>query len=348
MEHIYQSSLKILLRSSREDYILKDSILKDIIYELKNANSIAILPHIYADGDSIGSSIALAMGLKALGKQVDIYMEEEIPYIYSFLPGKELIISSFYPVREQYDLVVALDSGDVQRLGNRYSIFKDALMTINIDHHGTNTEFAKINYVDSIASSTGEIIYGVLEAISSSVDLPCATCIYTAVAADTGGFRYSNTTSHTHEVAAKLTDKGVNVADICRKIFETTTYERVKLIGMASQAIELFHDGKIAFVLITAHMIKESGTKDEDCEGIVNIGRSIKGVEVSIVMRELTDGNVKISFRSNECTDVSAIAGMYGGGGHKRAAGCIIKGTVEILRQRVLEDTAAQITQDIL
>lgn len=311
--------------------------IETIIQEISKAHKIAIMPHISVDGDGLGSSLALAKALTKVGKSADIFIEDEIPGIYSFLPGTSEIKRYVYS-NYKYDLTIALDSGDIQRLGNRVDIFKDSQVTINIDHHITNTGFAEYNLVDANASSTGEMMFRLITMMNIAIDRDMAQCIYTAIAADTGGFRYSNTTPYTHEAASHLLGYDIDVADISRRIFETSSFERVKLTGIAIQAIQLHHDGKVALVIIDKQMIKNAGARDEDCEGIVNVGRSIKGVEVSVVLRQINDNDVKVNFRSNEYADVASISRMYGGGGHKRAAGCITKGPLLKLKDNLLED----------
>jgi Exopolyphosphatase-related proteins len=312
-------------------------MLNRIIPIIKRASRIAILPHISADGDALGSSIALALAIKKLGKTADVYMEEEIPQVYSFLPGRQFV--EVYTTRpSNYELVVALDCGDAGRLGYRSEIFEGAANTVNIDHHNTNTEFAVHNYVDTKSSAVGEIIYQLIGIMGLEIDREIATCIYVAIATDTGGFRYSNTTSLTHHIVSELINKGVNVADISQRVFDTTSYEKVKLLGAAIDAIELMENGKVAFIGLTNEAIRKTGAKEEDCDGIVNIGRNIRGVKVAAMFRQWDNGEVKVNLRSSSDIDVSAIANMYSGGGHKKAAGYTVKGNLEEVKKRLLDD----------
>lgn len=310
-------------------------IIESVIDVLRKADKIAILPHVMVDGDGLGSSLALGLAMQRLGKEACVYLEEEIPYIYSFLPGKELvkIFDGHYP---KYDTVVALDAGDIKRLGGRIEIFNSAVTTVNIDHHAINDRFAMYNLVDASKSSVGEIIYNILKTMEIDIEADISTNIYVAIATDTGGFRYSNTTAETHIVAADLIARGTNVAEVSRLVFDIVSVEKVRLIGAAIASLEIFADGQIAFLTVTDKMMRDVRAKEEDCDGIVNIGRNIRGVEVAVMLRQLDNGEIKVNFRSNNFVDVSSIASLYSGGGHKKAAGCVIKGDIQEVKIMLL------------
>lgn len=311
--------------------------LDEIISVIGNSRRIAILPHVSADGDALGSCFALGLALRGLGREADIYLEEEIPYVYGFLPGREL--ARIYPAdtRTDYDAVLVLDTGDLARLGKRVEIFRSCPVTANIDHHATNTFFARYNYVHTNSSAVGEIIYHMLKSMGVGMDADISTNLYVAVATDTGGFRFSNTTPVTHQVAGDLIQNGINVADISQKVFESSSREKVRLMGLAIDALELLEDGKVAVMTVTGDMMLASGAADEDCDGLVNIGRSIRGVEVSVLIKQKDAEEFRINLRSNSYVDVSAIAARFSGGGHKRAAGCTMLGKREEIAGRLLQ-----------
>jgi phosphoesterase RecJ-like protein len=312
-------------------------MLDIIANAISKSGDIALLPHVAADGDALGSSFALAQAISAMGKKVKVLLEEDIPFIYGFLPGIEL--SGVYRQGgRQYDTVIAVDCGDLGRLGNRADIFEGARITVNIDHHATNTGFAVHCFVDKGAAATGEIIYKLLGLMDVKIEKDIATCLYVAIVTDTGGFRYSNTTSYTHELAAVLLRAGVDVAAVSQKVFEATSFEKVKLISEAINTLELFENGKIAIMAISNELIKRSGAKEEDCDGIINTARNIRGVEVAAMLRQWDNGEIKVNLRSNLTLDVSAIASLYKGGGHKKAAGYTTAGTLENAKKRLLED----------
>jgi phosphoesterase RecJ-like protein len=292
---------------------------------IRKTDRIAIIPHVAADGDALGSSLALAIELSAMGKDARVILEESIPQTYDFLPGASLAF--VYPEGEgYYDLVIALDCGDVERLGKRRRIFEKARMTVNIDHHQTNQGFADYDHVDTRSAATGEIIYRLLEAMGTDPGKDAAACLYTAISTDTGSFRYSNTVPATHVISAELLKKGIDVADISKRVFDTMSYGKVRLTGEAINALELYFDGKAAVMTLTEEAIKRSGAAEEDSDGIINIARNIRGVEVAAMLRQMTNGDVKVNLRSNYTADVSQLAARHSGGGHKRAAGFTVSG----------------------
>ncbi|MFA6308536.1 MAG: bifunctional oligoribonuclease/PAP phosphatase NrnA [Clostridia bacterium] len=313
-------------------------MINRIIEEIKKAKRIAILPHVSADGDSIGSSIALSLAINKSGKESKIFTEEEIAQNYSFLEGAKDIEVYIKKPAQNYDLVITIDCGDIERLGSRCEIFKNTNNTVNIDHHPTNTEFAFINYVQTNAAAAGEIIYQIIKLMGIEFDKDISESLYVAIASDTGGFRFSNTTSVTHQIASDLLNNGINVADISHTIFDTITLEKAKLIAVAINSIEIFKKGKVAFITINKDVFESTGALDEDTEGIVNIGRNIDGVEVSVLFRQLNNNETKLNMRSKSYLDVSVIASLYKGGGHKRAAGATVTKPIDELKKMVLKD----------
>ncbi|NMA33053.1 MAG: bifunctional oligoribonuclease/PAP phosphatase NrnA [Clostridiaceae bacterium] len=313
-------------------------MLKKIAETMAKAGSIAILPHIAADGDAIGSSLALAIGLSGTGKDVRVLLEEKVPQIYSFLPGLELA-GLFDADDRRYDLAVALDCGDLERLGSRRTLFEKASITVNIDHHPTNPGFAALDYTDPSCAASAEIIYALLGEMGIDPGNDEATCLYTAIASDTGGFRYSNTTPATHIIASELLIKGIDVADISRRIFDTVSPGKVRLAGEAINSLKLYEDGRIAVIYIPNEAMRRSGAADEDTDGIINIARNINGVEAAAMLREMENGDIRVNLRSNSHVDVSAIASKYSGGGHTRAAGFTVRiGDLEQVGKMLLDD----------
>lgn len=311
--------------------------MDEIVSKLKTAQHIVILPHVNADGDALGSSLALAIILDKLGKRVRIYLEEAIPDIYGFLPWKELA-EVYAEESEQADVAVALDTGDRERLGRRAAVLDSANITINLDHHTTNNFFAAFNYVDAGASAVGEIIYHLIRLLGEKLTPNAALCLYTAIATDTGGFRYSNTTAVTHQIAGDLIKNGVDVAEISRVLFETTTLQKTRLMGLTIQTLELLEEGKVAFLTVTEDMLRQAGAREEDCDGLVNLGRNIAGVEASALFKQRVNGEVKVNLRSKKHLDVASIAARYGGGGHVRAAGFTVNEDLQTLRSKILDD----------
>ena len=327
--------------------------LHDIISALKKSKSIIILPHISADGDALGSGLALALALKRQnrgnGKDIKLYIEEAIPRMYSFLPDREIVEvysdkhrtpvkNADNNITDVYETVIAIDTGDMERLGKRAEIFNNAELKINIDHHATNTLFGNINYVNEEASATGEIIYQLIKMMGSDIDRDIALCLYVAITTDTGGFRYSNTTPLTHLITSDLIGYGINIADVSFRVFDSISEGKLKLMGMAINSLELYEQKKIAFITVTEKMIEEAGAVEEESEGLVNLGRNINTVEVAALFKLKPNDEIKISMRSNSYIDVSKIASRYNGGGHKKAAGCTIMGNLNDVRNLILKE----------
>ncbi len=315
------------------------SVLDSIKEKIENANSILILTHENPDGDAIGSSIGFMHGLKKLDKKVDVYIPE-LSRVYDFLPGYEEVKTELTG-NQEYDLCIALDSSDVERLGVGKEWFKKIGNTIVIDHHITNQNFGDANYVNAVASSTCQNIIVILAALEVAINKDMATCIYSGMLTDTGGFRY-NVQSETFEFAGMLLETGVDIAKIYRRLFDETTEARTRLLARALDRLEILENGKIAYTYITGKDFEELHNEDGDQENIVNYGRNIAGVEVSIFIRE-KDGRYKVSLRSNDYVDVSRIAAKYAGGGHIKAAGFELTMSLEQAKDVVIKEIVSQL-----
>ena len=315
------------------------SVLDKIRELIQNAKSILIITHENPDGDAVGSSLGLMNGLKKFGKnKVDVLIPK-INSMYSFLPGFEEIKKEAN--KEEYDLCIALDTSDLDRLGECRDIFENIEKTIVIDHHITNQNFGDVCYVNAVASSTCQNIIVILAALDISINKEIATCIYSGILTDTGAFRY-NVQPETFEFAGMLLETGIDIARIYKTLFDETTVPRTKLLGRAINNLEILENGKVAFTYITDKDMEELNNQDGDHENIVNYGRNIEGVEVSIFFRE-KDGKYKVSLRSNEYVDVSVIATLYSGGGHMKASGFEINGTIEEAKEKVIAEIRKQL-----
>ena len=306
--------------------------LDSIIEEINSAENIVILTHENPDGDAIGSSLALYNGLKQLGKNADVVIPE-YSNTYKFLPNasdikKEGNIDS-------YDLAIALDCGDIKRLNGFAKYFEDANTKISIDHHSANTMFADYNFVNPTAPACCQILITVLEALGVIINKEIGTCLLTGIITDTGGFKYSGVTAETFEFTAELLNKGVKVSDIYKRVMQTMSKSQFELKRIAMNRIEFFEEGKIAFTYITKEDEEKINAGINDYDGIVEMGRDVEGVEVSIFFREKEDG-YKLSLRSNDYVNVSDICLMFSGGGHIRAAGGSINLPFEQAKQKVI------------
>lgn len=308
--------------------------LDNIIEEIDKAKNIVILTHEVPDGDAIGSSLALYAGLKQLGKDVDVIIPE-YSKTFEFLPNSKEIKKEGR--NETYDLAIALDCGDIKRLDGFAKYFEDANTKISIDHHSSNKMFADYNFVNPTAPACCQILVIVLEALGIIIDKEIGTCLLTGIITDTGGFKYKGVTAETFEFVAELLNRGVNVSDVYKKVLQTVSKTRFELTRIALNRLEFLEDGKLTFTYITKEDEQKVGAGTNDHDGIVEMGRDIEGVEISIFLRE-TDNGYKISLRSNEYVNVSDICLMFGGGGHVRAAGGNINLPFEQAKTKIIEE----------
>ena len=309
--------------------------LDSIINEINNAETLVILTHMNPDGDAIGSSLALYCSLLKLKKDVDVIVPEHSS-IYNFLPRINDLKKE--PTKEQYDIAIALDCGDIKRLNGFSESFENAKCKISIDHHEINTMFADYNFVNPASPACAQILITVIEALGVEIDNEIGTCLLTGILTDTGGFKYPATSAETFEFTAELLRKGVKVSDIYKRVLQTISKKSFELRKVAINRLELLENGKIAFTYITNKDMETVEAEEGDHEGIVDIGRDIEGVEVSIFLKETEDGTYKISLRSNEYVNVADIALLFNGGGHIRAAGGSITGTIEQSKERLVAE----------
>ena len=312
--------------------------LDDIKEKIDKAEKIVILTHENPDGDAIGSSLAMYNALKDYGKNPDIIIPK-YPSIFKFLPRAGEIKTETNI--EKYDLAIALDCATIKMLNGFSKYFEDAKSKICIDHHSTNTMFGDLNYVNPVAPACAQILLVVLEYIGIEVTKDIGTCILTGIITDTGGFKYEGVTADTFEFVSWLLNKGVNVSKIYKKVLQTKTRANFELTKIATDRIEFLENGKITFTYITKEDEERVNAQNGDKEGIVEVGRDVEGVEVSIFLTE-TDKGVKCSLRSNDYVNVSDVCLVFDGEGHAKAAGCTIQGsTIEQIKEKIIRQVKA-------
>ena len=278
----------------------------------------------------------MKLALESLGKNPDVIIPE-FPETFKFLPGTKDVKESSDV--EKYDLVISLDCATLNRLvGNEH--FENAKRTIVIDHHGSNTMYADFNYVNPVSPACCEILAGMFDYYNINITKEIGSCLLTGIITDTGGFKYPATTAETFEFTAELLRKGVNVSEIYRRVLQTVSRAHFELAKRVMDRMEILEDGKVTFTYIDKKDEEEVGAKPGDHEGLVEIGRDIDGVEVSIFIRQREDGTdaYKVSMRSTEYVNVNDVCLMFGGGGHPRAAGAIATGTVEEIKLKLLKE----------
>lgn len=309
--------------------------LDEILEEVKKAETIVILTHESPDGDAMGSSLAMKLMLEELGKESDVIIPE-YSRMFKFLPSADKIkIDSDI---EKYDLAISVDCGNFKRLAqNQY--FENARKTIVIDHHGSNNMYGDLNYVNPASPACCEILVSIAEYYRIKVSKEIGTCIMAGIITDTGGFRYMGITPDTFEHTAELIRIGVNIPDIYKRTMGTKTKANFELTKRIVDRMELLEDGKVSFTYITTQDELDVNAEPGDHEGLVNIGKDIEGVQVSIFIRQKDNENAyKVSLRSEDNINVSDICLLFGGGGHARAAGALIQGTVEEVKERLMKE----------
>ena len=306
--------------------------LDNILEGIKKAKTIVILTHENPDGDAVGSSLAMYMALKQMGKNPDLIIPE-LPRVYNFMPCANEIKKE--GSKEPYDLAIALDSATIKMLNGWSNYFETAKVKVTIDHHSTNTMYADYNFVNPDAPACAQILISIIDYFGVNIDKEIGTCILTGIITDTGGFQYQSTTPETFEFASELLKKGVNVSDVYKRVMNTKSRANFELRKRAIDRMEFLEEGKIAITYITKKDEEDVKSETGDYEGIVEEGRAIEGVEVSIFIRETSKG-FKASLRSNNYVNVSDVCMMFGGGGHFHAAGCTIAQSLEQVKEKIV------------
>jgi phosphoesterase RecJ-like protein len=323
--------------------IEKKKIINKILNVIKKSQTFFISSHTRPDGDSIGAQLALGSFLKRLGKDVYIANRDPVPAVYEFLLHNN-IIHIAEKIEKDFDVAFILDCSDLQRTGNIINLKNRVKTVINIDHHIDCELFGDYNYIEPRASSVAEQLYDLFTESHVGVTEEEALALYVGILTDTGKFQEANTTSRCHEIVAELIRKGISPQIVSQKVYEAKTGAGLKLLSLTLSTLEVTARGKIAYLSITQDMFKQSGAREEEVEGFVNFARDVGGVEVGILFRENSvPGEFKISFRSKGKIDVSKIARIFGGGGHRNAAGCTIQGNLEEIKQKVIDAVSREV-----
>lgn len=312
--------------------------VKKTIDILRVYGSFLITTHINPEGDSLGSQLALYQLLERMGKKAVMINDHKVPAVYEFLPQNNLIRTRLEK-NIDYDVAIAVDCPTLERIGRVKEIIRDDRIILNIDHHISNVNFGKVNWIEANASSCGEMIYSLFKELDCKIDKDIAINIYTAILTDTGSFGYNNTSSRTHSIASELLGYGLDVSDIHEKIYEKKSISEMKLLGMALLDVKTEENGKIAYVVVTQDMANACDNFDlKGTESFVNFPRAISGVEIALFFREEKAGSIHVSFRSKGKVDVYKLAQVFGGGGHARASGCLVKGKLDEVKEQVLAE----------
>lgn len=303
-------------------------IVQQIVEQIKNNHRFLVVAHENPDGDAIGSTLALTLALRAMGKEVIAYNADSVPDAMTFLPGSELVCQRLGD-DVNFDVAFVLDAGELERTG--LNVHQLCHTIVNIDHHPHST-FGDFCYLDTAASATAVLIYRLLKACHFKINLNIAQSLYLGILSDTGSFRYSSANEEAFVVSGELIGFGVDPWQIASNLYESYAPERMRLLALVLPTLEISTCGRYASVAMTKEILAQAGAKEEHADGFVNYPRAIRGVEVALFFNQMTEDHYKVSFRSRGTIDVGSLARYLGGGGHHNAAGAKIKGSLENVR----------------
>jgi phosphoesterase RecJ-like protein len=302
---------------------------------LANAPSVAVISHVNPEGDAIGTILGVAQSLRAAGKRAAAFNADPLPPWLAHLPGAAEIRRT-RPTAEGYACYLVVDTSDLERTGGMVEGRSADDLLVNVDHHPGNTRFGQINWVDAAASSAGEMVYGLLRQGGFPIPADAATNLYAAVFTDTGGFRFGNTTPDTLRVSAELLECGAETADVARRLYGHRDLREWRLLAEALAGMQQGADGRLAWIEVTRAAQGRAGVGLEVTDDFIQYPRALHGVELAVAFKEMDAREIRVSFRSNGRLDVAALAGRFGGGGHRNAAGCTIRAALAVVRADVL------------
>lgn len=334
----YLDRIDQLINEVKKDGVSTNS-LEEVgrIISDSDIGDIAVLPHVFADGDALGSAGALALGLKAMGKNAVVVMDEQPAKNIAFLlEGIELSSD----LERRYDMAISVDTSSPEQMRGRQELFEASPRTVSIDHHKTNTGFADVVYVDDKASATGEIIFDLLNLMGVELDGKMAMRLYAAINSDTGSFKHTNTTARTFEIAAELMKIGFDFYEVNYHLHKNIPAKRVEILKAALDHLEVFDS-----VIAVTETLDIDSVDSGDYDGVTDYVLSIENIEVAAFARRLNDEEIKFSLRSLKDIDVSKIASELGGGGHTKAAGFVSKLSYDELKQKIVAAVRASIAE---
>jgi phosphoesterase RecJ-like protein len=307
--------------------------MNDVIAALVENDGFVIAGHRDPDGDSLGSAMALALGLAQMGKRARVVTADHISVPYRKLPAIDSI-QRLEILPEGYPVAVLVECSSEERSG--LGGFTGRLV-INIDHHAKNPLFGDINWIDPRAAAAGVMIYRLLHGLGVEITTDIASLLYVAILTDTGSFRFSNTDAEAFRICAELLERGADAAALAATVYDNVPAAKAMLLGRALTSLQFEADGRVALMVLPSDAF-QGYPGEPDTEGIVNHAQAIEGVDVSLLFKEIDPGRHRISLRANETVDVAAVAAVFGGGGHAKAAGCSIDGDFSTVRKRILDE----------
>ncbi len=314
-----------------------------LLRELRSRERFLLTSHANPDGDAVGSAVGLARILRGIGKGAVVWSHDPTPKVYQALPGADRIRHGEEPppgFPDGFDALITLECPTLDRSGLHDHLL-DALPILNIDHHLGNEQYGLVNWVDTAAPSLGEMIHRLARALNVGLDEPTATALYLTLVTDTGNFRFANATARAFEAAGELVKEGARPQLVARWLYESQPESAVRLLGETLRTLAVEAEGRVASVLLTEEMAARAGAAPGDSEGLIDVPRSIAGVQAVAVVREIGPGKCKVSLRSRGDLDIERIARAHGGGGHRNAAGFAVDGDCETVRADVVRQLTA-------
>jgi phosphoesterase RecJ-like protein len=311
--------------------------LESIMAVLNDAHSVLVASHVDPDGDALGTQLAVAAFMKQLGKEVFLVRDGDIPFKYRFLQGiNQIPLVQDYPTDRRFDAAFVLECPNIDRIGRASKLLNGGIRIINVDHHQDNDLFGEVNWINTGASSVGEMIYELFDRSGFSFGPAVAEQLYTAILTDTGRFRYRSTSPRTMEVAGKLIQVGADPQKICDLVYYNLQPSTMKLIGKVLNSIEFHNDGHVCLLFLTKDMLKQTQADESESDGLVDYTLFNAGVRAGALLKEIDGNKTKVSIRSKDGINVAAIAGRFGGGGHFNASGCTIDMNMADTRKELL------------
>lgn len=310
-------------------------VVDKIIEGIEKSRSICVVGHIRPDGDCIGSQLGLTLALRAAGKQVTCWNQDAMPQKLAFLDRDGLVER---PRKgKKFDCVIATDCASFERLGTVCDAIAERKLFINIDHHTSNTAYGELNWISDREASTGELIFKLMKAAGWPITPDIADCLFTAVSTDTGSFAYATTKPDTYRIGGELVELGANLAKICDEVYQSYPLPRVKLLRHVYNSFRLTQNDQIGYFWLKKKDYARTGAVPDDSEGLIDHIRDIQPVVIACLFEEVEPELTRISLRSKDPrVDVNSIASLFGGGGHRAAAGARIAGRPMSVQRRVI------------
>jgi phosphoesterase RecJ-like protein len=326
-----------------ESRLAPGAAVRRIRDEVLRRRRFLLTSHARPDGDSIGSQLAMAFALDALGKEVRIVNADPAPDHYQDFPGMERIeIAS--SVTADVDAVIVMECSDLSRAG---VAGLEGKYLINIDHHAGNRLYGDLNWHDESAAACGEMVFDLIRELAAPLTPQIATHIYLAILTDTGSFHHSNITPRTFDICRQTVEAGVNPAIMARRVFDSNSFGKLKLIGALLDSMELVDDGRLAVLYMDDRMLEQCNCTNNDTEGLINLPLTAREIQAVVFFKVTPDGEVRVSMRSKYDVDVRRVANEFGGGGHKNAAGFTVNGSLEHVKPTIVERLVEAIAQGL-